>query len=519
MAGLLNNNTATSSNGASSLSWNSGGTSNIDPEEQKKQQGLLNSSMTTDDLYKTASSEEAGFVNSAPTGYADPNAPINMPKGAGEGWVKGYLARQELNRQNAQLGMDQETQGWKRTDREKKRMIDDGMVAAAQKGGYNGVIDYLETADPDRAIDFTKAKLGLDQNIMQNDVMKTALPGMKAEALAQGYGVLGKMGAALLNAKPEERSNMYQHMLPMVKAVNPSAPDTLDASATSMFMLAASQATPESILFGNKKDQNQLKGKIGNAIVGKNYLISKGYAPDSPEVKAYDNVLNEGNVSQERLEVQKAKLQLAQQQNSQGRLKVASQALNKINTDYINATNTYQNFKILYDDPARGTESFGSAVTQTARASGEKGALSDSDKKPLQQGAGIIAQAYMEMRKQVGLPGGGTQGQWDNLNNIQKGYYDANSQAYKTKLSAWEESMRGQGLGEDQIQSLLASTKVSGSQQIQQSAPKTEQSINQQYQAAAQQVQQKFGGDKQKLMQLDQIRQQELQNLKLGVGQ
>jgi hypothetical protein len=241
-------------------------------------------SVPTSGLYDLASNSEAGFVQTAPKGYIDPNAPINAPAGAGKGWVEGYLARQELNRQNATLGMLQEEQGWKRTDREKKRMIDDGMAEAAQNGGYNGVIDYLQTADPDRAMEFQSKKLDLDAKIMKNGVMQALLPTEKAKAMAEGYGVLGKMGFALLKAPAEERANMYQTMLPIIKQVNPDAPSSLNQSAVDMFALGIAQSSDENQLYGYSKQQTQMQGDLGKAIEDA-HKISLKYGSDSKEAQ------------------------------------------------------------------------------------------------------------------------------------------------------------------------------------------------------------------------------------------
>lgn len=240
--------------------------------------------LPTKDLYGLASQAESGFVQTAPQGYLDPNAPINAPAGAGEGWVKGYLAKQELNRQNAVLGMEQEKQGWSRTDREKRRMIDDGMSQAAQNGGYNGVIDYLKTADPDRAVEFENKKLDLDQKIMKNDVMQTLLPTEKAKAMAEGYGVLGKMGFALLKAPAEDRDNMYQTMLPIIKQVNPQAPSSLNQNAVDMFALGIAQSTDENQLYGYNKQQTQMQGDLGKAIEDSHKITLK-YGADSKEAQ------------------------------------------------------------------------------------------------------------------------------------------------------------------------------------------------------------------------------------------
>ena len=107
-----------------------------------------------------------------------------VPKNYGQ--MQGYLLRQENDRANAkmalaqnqdgreerQLGMMEEGFGWKREEYQKEKTLQAGMTAAAQDGGYEAVIKYLEKADPTKAIEFTKQKLSLDKDIMSNDVLK-----------------------------------------------------------------------------------------------------------------------------------------------------------------------------------------------------------------------------------------------------------------------------------------------------------------------------------------------------------
>jgi len=212
-------------------------------------------------------------------------API-VPAGADPslGWMQGVMAAKDLQfKQNedanrkgmldiAQHGDIREERvsmhgaesfDWKRQDRAQEQFIQQGMATSFQQGGYEGVIDFLGANDPQRAMDFTKQKLELDASIMGNKVMQSLVPSKQAEAMVEGYNVIGKMGQSLLNAPEQDRSGMYQHMLPIIKTINPNASDGLDSNAINMFMLAAGQAMPESQLFGAQRAQLTSESAMG----------------------------------------------------------------------------------------------------------------------------------------------------------------------------------------------------------------------------------------------------------------
>lgn len=244
--------------------------------------GIDYSTMSNEDLAGKARTNEAQMM--AQTDITNPNvawreklAKVNLADpNIDMDWVKGFELAASRSESNTRLGMDQQKMGAALTDRFEGRALLDGMKAAAQTGGYNGVIDYLSVTDPEKAIKFHKEKLELDASIMQNDVMQTLVPTQKAKAMVEGYGALGKMGYALLNAKPNERAEMYKQMLPMIKTVNPNAPDSLDDKATGMFMLASSQAQPENILFGEKQNQAIFKTELGRLAMARQQALKSG---------------------------------------------------------------------------------------------------------------------------------------------------------------------------------------------------------------------------------------------------
>lgn len=220
-------------------------------------------------------------------------------KALGPGFVKGYLASQD-NRRSDQgevraekataMAQDQsnamlEEHGWKREAKQKEDLIQAGMSDAAQSGGYEAVVDFLKTADPERAMLFDTKKQELDRSIMGTQVMQAVGQKDMVNARVEAYGALGKMGTALLNAKEGDRAAMYQTMLPMVKAVNPDAPNSLDSNAVGMFMLAQAQATPANLLYYSHKNLTGTLSTLGKIDSDIRARQAAGVSPDDPSLK------------------------------------------------------------------------------------------------------------------------------------------------------------------------------------------------------------------------------------------
>lgn len=189
------------------------------------------------------------------------------PQNVGPGFVEGYLKAQDNRRADAvsrradkgaelaqgEFGIKNEQMNWAREAHAKEDIIQVGMAEAGKEGGYEAVIDYLKGADPARAMEFQTAKNGLDASMMKNQVMKATVPSETAKAMAEGYGALGQMGAAVLRANPEERQGMYEAMQPMIRTINPDAPANV-TDALPMFQLAMAQSIPANLLYGAKKE-------------------------------------------------------------------------------------------------------------------------------------------------------------------------------------------------------------------------------------------------------------------------
>lgn len=242
------------------------------------------------------------------------------------GVAEGRMARirsdailHEDQRQQGLFEMQKEAFGWKREDRERDQEILHGIAAAGQDGGYNGVIAYLKGVDPKQALKFEKEKVALDLDIMQNDTYKLAHENDKAKVMVEGYQILGKMYGAVQQAPAEEQNTVYQSMLPIIKQVNPNAPEQYDADAKAMGMLSIAQATPQNQYFADKqtviKAQSEM-GKLQADIDARRMMvISNGGDPDKD--KGLNNLLA----------IQSGKLSQAEQaQNSVEAYKFSKQA-------------------------------------------------------------------------------------------------------------------------------------------------------------------------------------------------
>lgn len=203
------------------------------------------------------------------------------------------LRRAEATKTNAETDLIKQTtaQG-KETfandtqDRLEKRAIETGLRDSVTNGGYTGGIEFLKTVDPKQAMIFEKLKLGLDRDIMENDSFKMAHSNDKLKAMTEGYAILGNMGMAILQAKPEDRANMYQHVLPMVKQVNPNADETLTPKMVGMFGLAQFQAVDANKIAAGPVQQTASNTQISKLHARADALIKAGATVDSnPELK------------------------------------------------------------------------------------------------------------------------------------------------------------------------------------------------------------------------------------------
>lgn len=217
-----------------------------------------------------------------------PTPPLTYVEGVGllgpdlGGYVKGVQAYQNLaqNQQNQQIQATSFNEA--QFNREKEQTIQAGMSDSAQQGGYPAVIDYLLKADPARAIQFNQAKVGLDNSILQNKVMQATSQRDVASAMVTSYGLLGKMGYSISHAPPDQQQSLYQAALPMIKTVNPNAPDSYGGEAQSMFVLAGAQAMPAAFAYMGTAALLQGTENIGKMSAEYSQRLAMGYDPRDP---------------------------------------------------------------------------------------------------------------------------------------------------------------------------------------------------------------------------------------------
>jgi hypothetical protein len=297
-----------------------------------------------------------------PMNNVDPNSPNPNPQHPIDAsWVQGYLLRQQNDRANQENARQQDTQSMMDTkfaqsnqDRTKKQIIDIGMQKAAQQGGYEGVIQYLKIADPDRAMSFDSQKKDLDAKILRNDTMKTTLDSQKQNAMFESYGVLGKMGMAILKAAPEDREAMYNQMKPMIKQVVPDAPDDLQA-AVPMFMLGAAQAMPASQLFATQASVASLQSKQG-VLLDDITKAASTYGTDSEQVKLLQSELQNNMIDEHMKQVKAATLD---QQNGATIANNLSNINARTNKDAIQMKTAFDNLSATTDEPSSPNEAMG----------------------------------------------------------------------------------------------------------------------------------------------------------------
>lgn len=233
------------------------------------------------------SKDNSSFLNQQPVQAAPLPKDID-PKDIDANWLKGYFEAKQNKREEQNQSIKNQEAINKQTEFNRQQNLTNGMSQAASTGGYSGVIDYLKVADPQRALAYSKAKNDLDTDMMKTDLMSYLLPTEKAKALAEGYQVLGKMGNTVLQQKdPDQQQALYSHMLPIIKAVNPNAPDEYNTDAAHMFMLGAAQADPNNNVFISQKTLSVSNTAVDQLDRSIKTRIAAGETPDkSPALAA-----------------------------------------------------------------------------------------------------------------------------------------------------------------------------------------------------------------------------------------
>lgn len=259
------------------------------------------------------------------------------------GYAKGVMLAQEtLSKQNQQnimnLGVNEA-----QFDRTRQQIITTGIMDNAQKGGYPAVIDYLRVADPDRAMQFENAKIQLDNNILGNKVLQATSQDQIATAMAHSYSLLGKMGYQIMNAPEDQQQALYSAAMPLVKQVNPNAPDNVQ-DAFPMFMLAGAQSMPAAYAYMGAAAGLQATTDMGKAQAYIAQLHGMGYADNSPEMQNALLDLNKykNQAIQAGMAVTQAGLNQVKTQNEINQNKTQqAQFITGLNNNIVTQLNTY----------------------------------------------------------------------------------------------------------------------------------------------------------------------------------
>lgn len=312
------------------------------------------------------------------------------------GIKKDYLAiaQEQLGIQQADLAIRQDTHsmvreefGWKRDAKAKEDIIQAGMTQASQEGGLPAVVDYLRSVDPKRAIEYKADQLKLEDQMLRNDVLKGVAATEKSKALVEGYGVLGKFGAAITQAPPEQQQAMYDQIKPMVKQIVPDAPSSV-RDAIPMFGLAAAQATPAAMLFNQNKASITAQSNVGKLDMDIKSRLAAGMKMDDPGLQSLVAARDTYVAKQQQAVLAKTatelKLQTGQVQNESTVFRNTRNIQGDVNTsskDYLSFMNTYAGVKaqleVLNKDPTNpAAQGMLSRLMATAVQSG---VLTDKD--------------------------------------------------------------------------------------------------------------------------------------------
>lgn len=227
-------------------------------------------------------------ARSIPPPTADNIAIFSQP-GFLDGWLKASAdsrANQAQANANQSQTNENEDHSQKREQYLDNRAIQLGMRQSAAAGGYSGVIDFLKSADPERAMQYQTAKDNMDQNMMKTDMMQALLPNEKAKAMVEGYGIIGKMGMAMMNAPESERDDLYQKVKPIIGTVlgQDNTPSQWGTDAAHIMMLGAAQASDANQLYKANSDATQVHSSLAMAAAEVQRLQSQGQMPGQSPV-------------------------------------------------------------------------------------------------------------------------------------------------------------------------------------------------------------------------------------------
>lgn len=313
------------------------------------------------------------------------------------GVKKDYLsiAMEDLGIRKADLQMRQDSHanemkqfGWQEKDRQKSEILKANMADAMQQGGYSAVVELLKSQDPAQAIQFHSEKLKLDAQIMGNEVMQAVGKNEIDKAMVESYATLGKFGAAINQAKtPEEADAMYKQILPMIKKINPEAPNSLE-KARSMLSLAAAQATPADQLFKANNGAVTMNSNVAKIDSDIQSRIRAGVPMDDPGMQALvaarDTYVAKGQqaiiqktATELRMKSQGVQNESTVYRNTQGLQKDIATA----SKDYLGFMDTYTGVKAtletLQKDPTNSAAQ--GSLGRLMAAAVQKGVLTDKD--------------------------------------------------------------------------------------------------------------------------------------------
>lgn len=149
--------------------------------------------------------------------------------------------------------------GWDPADQDNynKMQMQNGYQQAAQAGGIDGAMEFLQKNDPAKALDLQNKKQDLNNSYLQAANLKAQNQMQQMQLQQANSEFAGKAYDVILRQPEDRREDVYQKMLPLIKQHDSGAPDSFDADrAMTAVQMASEPDKPTELM----KNTEYLKG-------------------------------------------------------------------------------------------------------------------------------------------------------------------------------------------------------------------------------------------------------------------
>jgi len=202
----------------------------------------------------------------------------------------------EIKKQQASLQESQNSREQKKFDlelgaMESKKKLDDGLNQAFSDGGFEGAMDYLKHTDMSTYMSAQKTKAEMDKSISDASSSQFTAEKDRTDMIKNGHMLLGRFGASILAVPENERPQVYQQILPVLKSVDKTMPDSYSKEAENRLLISMGVSMPDSQLYGAEKKAARAQTKIGQLYADIQNLKDRGADPNDPALKALQTQL------------------------------------------------------------------------------------------------------------------------------------------------------------------------------------------------------------------------------------